>query len=374
MGAARRNDLDWLRVLATFAVLFFHCGRFFDDEGWHVKNPETSAGIGVLVQFIVIWLMPVFFVVSGQSVCHLLRAASNAKYLRTRVTRLLVPLVFGVLVLVPPQVYVERASHGQWAGSFLGFLPRYFDGWYGFGGNFAWMGLHLWYLEVLLIFSLLALPLFRFLLRRPVPGGGFGERPAAALLLGLPLVAVELLVDLQPGGLGMRAFGGWSLAVYLVLFVLGFLVARSARLRTAVERARVVALVVALAVTGLLAVLSYVPPARALVDGHWYWVRGLVRPTACWCFMVAFMGLGDVHLQQRSRFLDYANEAVLPFYMLHQTVIVVLAFGLIGWAANPWAKYVALIAASFAVIMTVYEAVRRVGPLRVLFGMKHRGA
>jgi glucan biosynthesis protein C len=218
-GAAdRRNDLDWVRVLATIAVLFFHCGRFLDDEGWHVKNRETSVGISVLVQFIVIWLMPVFFVVSGQSVHYLLRSASNAKFLVTRVTRLLVPFVFGVLVLIPPQVWAERTSHGQWSGAFLGFLPRYFDGWYGFGGNFAWMGLHLWYLGVLLIFSFAALPLFRFLERRPVAGPsgrGFGEHPAAALLLGLALVAAELLVDLRPGGIGRRDFGGWSLGVYV---------------------------------------------------------------------------------------------------------------------------------------------------------------
>jgi glucan biosynthesis protein C len=61
---------------------------------------------------------------------------------------------------------------------------------------------------------------------------------------------------------------------------------------------------------------------------------------------------------------------VLPFYMLHQTVIVLLAFGLIGWAAGPWAKYVVLIAGSFVAIMIGYEAVRRVGFVRVLFGMK----
>ena len=81
-------------------------------------------------------------------------------------------------------------------------------------------------------------------------------------------------------------------------------------------------------------------------------------------------GLSRVHLAGRGRFLEYASEAVLPFYMLHQTVIVVLAFGLIAWTAGPWAKYLTLIAASFLVIMAAYEAVRRVSVLRVLFGMK----
>jgi len=79
--------------------------------------------------------------------------------LRDRVLRLLVPFVSGVLVIVPPQVWVERVGHGAFAGSFFAFYPHYFDGLYGFGGNFAWIGLHLWYLLLLFLITVVLAPL-----------------------------------------------------------------------------------------------------------------------------------------------------------------------------------------------------------------------
>jgi hypothetical protein len=79
------------------------------------------------------------------------------------VARLLVPLVVGTFTHIAFQVYLERLHKGEFSGSFFDFYPHYFDGMYGFGGNFAWMGLHLWYLEALFLFSLLCLPVFLWL-------------------------------------------------------------------------------------------------------------------------------------------------------------------------------------------------------------------
>ncbi|MCL4517408.1 MAG: hypothetical protein M1379_17815 [Firmicutes bacterium] len=74
--------------------------------------------------------------------------------------RLAVPWALVVFILSPHQVYIERLTHRQFSGSFAGFLPHYFDGWYGIApnGNFAWMGLHLWYLLFLFLFSTVTLP------------------------------------------------------------------------------------------------------------------------------------------------------------------------------------------------------------------------
>jgi predicted permease len=133
---------------------------------------------------------------------------------------LLYLFLFGAsVVLIPLQVYIERVSHSQFAGSFIEFYPHYFDGFYAFGGNFAWMGLHLWYLEMLFIFSLITLPLFLYLRKEAVHGSisraaAFFRKPGAIFLLAIPLGIMELLVNLQPEGIGRRDFGGWSLAIY----------------------------------------------------------------------------------------------------------------------------------------------------------------
>ena len=136
-------------------VFLFHCARYFDNEGWHVKNPQSDEVISFFVLFLSQWIMPLFFILSGISTYYMLSFRKTGAFIKSRFTRLLVPLIFGIFVLIPPQVYIERVSNNQFMGSFFEFYPHYFDGFYAFGGNFAWMGLHLWYLEMLFVFSLL---------------------------------------------------------------------------------------------------------------------------------------------------------------------------------------------------------------------------
>lgn len=357
-------------MFATFTVFVFHCARFFNPEDWHVKNPERSEAMGVLVGFLVQWLMPLFFILSAISIRHALSRKPGREYVVDRIRRLGVPFVFGTLVLIPPQVYIERITHGGFEGSFIDFLPHYFDGWYGFGGNFAWMGLHLWYLEVLLIFSLLSLPLFRWLMRpksmaRIQSLANTTAQRGTIYALVLPIAAIEMLVNLQPTGIGRRDFGGWSLLTYAVFFLVGFVIGCDRQFRRAVERERKVALGVGIAAAGLLYLLISI----GYSDRRW--PVALLRAINSWSWLVAIMGFASVRLNSSSPFLVRANEAVLPFYVLHQTVIVTLAFFLIGWKAPIAAKYVVLAVGSFVVIMSVYlGAISRFRILRFLFGMK----
>ncbi len=377
----RRSDVDWLRVLGMMAVFLFHCGRFFDTEGWHVKSVRTSEVASLLTVVIAVqWLMPLFFVLSGIGAYHSLAAQNWRRYLLSRVKRLAVPLVFGVFVLIAPyQIYLERISHGQFSGSFWSFYPHYFEGWYGIqeGGNFAWMGVHLWYLEVLFVFSIVTLPLFLALRSRT------GSRLAGALsntmkvpgtifLPAIPIAIMEFLANspaLQTachGFLHQRGFGGWSLLPYLAIFLLGFLLAEGKETTKAIERHRFVGLVVA--------VITFVAA---------YWlikVRGLpessvgfalLRGVLCWSCLIAILGFGARHLRTSNRFLKYANEAVLPFYVLHQTVILAIGFHVIRLDAPLWVEYLIIVVSSFAATMALYELfIRRINVLRFLFGLK----
>lgn len=131
----------------------------------------------IFIGFLVQWIMPLFFILSAFSTYYALKARGPGTFIKERLKRLGIPFLLGTFVfLIPVQVYIERFTNGQFSGSFLQFYPHYFEGWYGFGGNFAWMGLHLWYLQVLLIFSLLVLPLFLLLNKSGLVGKkGSGE-------------------------------------------------------------------------------------------------------------------------------------------------------------------------------------------------------
>jgi hypothetical protein len=322
-----------------------------------------SAGLSVFGDVLAQWMMPLFCVLSALSTYYALAGRSNRRYIGARFKRLMVPLLSSLLTHIPLQVYIERVSQDQFAGSFWAFVPRYFDGLYGFGGNFAWMGLHLWYLLMLFLFTLLALPLFRLLRRDAVQErlswmGDLLWRPGGILALALPLTIVEQLVLLDPDILARRGFGGWSLVTYLAFFILGYGVACDERFQESIERHRWVALGL-----GAITMAAWVVTQESLLRGFnaWFW-------------LVAILGFGGRHLRARSRFLRYANQAVLPFYILHQTIIVLIGFAIAAWEVSVALKYLVLASSSFVAIVALYELiVKRVPALRFLFGMAHKG-
>ena len=155
--------------------------------------------------------------------------------------------------------------------------------------------------------------------------------------------------------------------MYLVFFILGYLVACDPRFRRAIERQRVAALVLGVAATLLAAYLllsETVPSSRhALI--------AILRGCNSWFWLVAILGFGSRYLGFTNRTLRYSNEAILPFYILHQTVIVAIGFIIAAWSMGVMTKFVMLSVSSFIVIVSLYHLViKRVGVLRVLFGMR----
>ncbi|MHB0876817.1 MAG: acyltransferase family protein, partial [Anaerolineae bacterium] len=282
--------------------------------------------------------------IGGVSAAYALRRRSTGQFLRQRVGRLLLPLAFGVLVLAPPQVYLERLSHSQFAGTFLQFYPRYFSGIYGFGGNFAFFGLHLWNPLALFVFSLLLVPVAALL--HSSPGRALTARavdlfswPVSLFALAAPLMAMELA--LPRDGIGVRYLGGWNLFQYLVLFVYGYALLAEERVRAAVAEAGLYALMLAL--LGTPAAVWVMMPGNAPQAGSGDLAVGLCLVTfVSWCWVLSLLYAGRLYLNRSGTFLRWASEAVMPFYMLHQTVILVVGYYVLQTASTPAAKYAAI--------------------------------
>jgi hypothetical protein len=355
-------------------VFLYHCGRFFNNEDWHVKNPQTNYGITVSLAIIGQWMMPLFFVLSGMSSYYALDYQKPARYIRSRLNRLVVPLIFGIFVVIAPlQVYLERVSHHQFTGSFWQFYPHYFDGWFGFGGNFAWMGVHLWYLEMLFVFSLIMLPLFIYLRAETTRNlisrtTAFFKKPAAIFLLAIPVAMMEFLSSLpsvRPTILGTSAFGGWSLLPYLVFFTLGYVISSDLKFGLIIEKQRTAALITGVCTT---AIGFFLIKSGSSLPG---WLIAILRVLNAWAWLIAILGFGSRYLNFSNRFLKYANEAVLPFYVLHQTVILAIGFYVVQFNMSIGAKFLVIVISSFITIIALYDLlVKRINVLRFLFGMK----
>lgn len=370
----RRYDLDWLRVIAIFMVFVYHCSLIFAPDPYQIKNPTIYPYLDDLGAFVGLWGMPLIFIISGASVFYALGKHTPGKYVKSMVARLLVPLIFGIFTHCAFQVYLENLSEGTFRGSFFEFYPHYFDGLYAFGGNFAWMGMHLWYLEALFLYSLLCLPLYLWLKKSSTGQhllqhlGDFLGKPGAIYLLFLPVTLLSNLLD--PDGLGTTVLGGWSIFNYLVFFVCGFVIISSERMQANIRRLRWISLAAGVVIWGV-----FDTAWEALGDptfATWQYLSGSALWCLCtWCWLLAVLGFGFQHLNRNMPVLRYANEAVLPFYILHQPVILSLAFFVVQWTIPGLLKFLIILGGACVIVMTLYEfLVRRFNLLRFLFGMK----
>jgi peptidoglycan/LPS O-acetylase OafA/YrhL len=395
-GKATRRDrlyfLDWLRVFAILLVFLVHCSKIFDYHTTVVFNTVRSPVLSAFRDFSLLWIMPFFFVLSGAAVFLSKRSDKTGEFIKSRFLRLLVPLIFiGTFIINPLYVYIERLSSGQAASGFFQWYPQYFDGIYGFGGNFAPLGqgTHLWYLEFLFIYSLILLPLF---VRSKKRGTSFlsrcsihFEKPWALFFLFLPISAVAAAFEIFGLG-GVRVMGGWDPISYLLFFSYGYLVFSNAKIGETIKKYSPIYLAVAIILTALLldshfGFILKIPGLTRhdlLNDGallplnQSLWVavqasRGLLG----WCWIIGLLGLGRRFLHFNNKFLAYANEAVLPFYILHHTVIYIIGYYVIQWSGNIGSKFIIISIVSFTIIMAIYEIlIRRINLPRFLFGMK----
>lgn len=379
----RRYDIDWLRIFALVTVFFFHCARIFDYDDWHIKNNQRSFGITLFVTFVAQWIMPLFFVLSGESAFFSLKFRNVRQYVLNRLQRLIVPFIFGMFVLTPPQIYLERVSRGEFVGSFIQFYPHYFDGLYGYGGNFAWMGLHLWYLLFLFIFSMLTLPFFFYHLKKgskynlTLKITTFLEKPGTIFLLAIPLALILIFTDcllFKPNGpfsewSGFVYFGGWNLLIYLIFFIYGYMLASHEQFKEIIRKHGKIAMVLSVIFSTIMflqltvwnAFLNY--PLRFII-------LPILDALHSWCWVITILGLGSVYFSFKSKWVKDANEVALPFYILHQPVIVAIGFFVVNVKLSIFVKY--LVISTSALICTVFLLliIRRFDLLRFFFGMR----
>lgn len=393
--AARRGELDLLRALVVVGLVLFHTAVIFGPGEFPVKAATESPAVTVLLAFGATWGMPLLFVISGMGIWFSLRSRGAGAFVRERLRRLMVPLVVGVLTLVPLQLYLGLRHSGT-TGSFVEFYRRFLDVRpsldFPFVVRAADGGLfetgHLWFLVCLLGFSLALLPGF-LLLRRPsgvrLVGklGGMLSRPGAVFLLALPLAAVELSLGSEVG------FATWNRYSYAVLLVYGYLAAADARIGGAFQRQWRPALAAAVPLFAAGGAMF------AMASGHGDPFTGtdpasltfrLLKTVDGWLWVVAILGLARSRLARRartggravggrigssSRVGAYVNEAVLPFYVLHETVIVVIAKWVLPWKIGVGAQILLITFTSLIVTLLLYDlGVRRTPITRWLFGLK----
>ncbi len=378
--AQRRYDLDWLRVIAIVTLLFYHTGMIYVSWGWHIKSAETSEFLETVMRWLHRWRMPLLFFISGGGTFFGLQKRSFGRYAGERVRRLFVPLVFGMFVIVPPQIYYEWLSVGRFSGSYAEFYPNvlglepYHDG--GTGGAFSWH--HLWFVAYLFFYSLLSIPVFAWL--KSTAGQRFTDwfgrliaRPGAVFWVGLVVMFVSQ-ITLKPyfpdetHGL----IDDWAYFVKnLLLFWFGYLlVSRLEFWQLLTDQRRIFLVITTIctaAMYGILAVYDTEgPDVLAWEIAYLEATDGLTIAS-----VLATIGYGYNYLNRNHPALPRLNEAVYPFYILHQTVIVVIGYYVLKLDWGIWPGFFAVSLSALTVCVTLIVVVIRPFRLtRAVFGMR----
>ena len=375
--SARRHDIDTLRVCAFGLLILFHVGMFYVPWDWHVKSNYAAAWLELPMTLTHQWRMQLVFLVSGLALNFLRRRVSDGQLARQRLFRLGIPLLFGMAVVVPPQAYLEALRHGATEPGYLAFLGRYFafqpwpkDAFAGWQFGITWN--HLWYLPYLLAYTLVAIPLMRFF-----DGPGAQLRRRFQALRGSWIVALPL-VPLMASGLFVyphfpymsnALVGDWyAHSQYFTFFFIGYLIGTDAGLWGELARMRRRALSLAVASFATFMYLSEIFPED--LSGSQQFAMLLVTYVNRWIWLVAILGFAHHFLNRPFPWLRYANDAVYPWYVLHQTITVVAGYWLSQLALGPVAEPALLLVATIGGCAALHELIiRRSRLLRPLFGM-----
>jgi hypothetical protein len=376
--AQRRVDLDWVRIGAFGLLIFYHVGMLYVSWGFHIKSAHRITALEPLMLVLNPWRLALLFLVSGVATRFMLRKYALAPLLRSRSARLLIPLIFGMFVIVPPQAYDQIVESLGYPEGFVDFYLRHY---LAFGPQFCpspcillptWN--HLWFVVYLWIYTL---ALGAVLIAAPGSVESI-ERRLATVLSGILLLVVPSVLfaayrlALLPSFPSNHAlFGDWyNHALYATVFLLGFLLAHAQPFWDAIERQRWLALSFAAVFFLCFLMLRWTSDAGAPPSLLPRLYGGIAYGSYQWLCLVAVLGFARRWLTADSAVRRYLTDAVFPYYIVHQTAIIMIAHALRGGDLPAWLEASLVIAGTVAACVLTYEIVRRVAILRPLFGLR----
>ena len=381
----RRADLDWLRIIAFGSLIYFHAAIAFITGGIPmIQNADTSPALQVMVGFLHEFRLALLFLISGVGVCFALRHRDRAGFWRERSIRLLVPLLFGVLVIVPPMVYFEKLFIGEFSGSFAEFYPTLFTAGFYPRGNLSWH--HYWFVFYLYLYCILGWPIFAYF--KSDAGQQqlalWSERLSRGTSLYTaigPLAVVEIPLRAWFPGFPDLVHDWANFSHWFLIFIAGYLLASSRPLLDRAQTLRGLSLALAVMASATLFAQFWRPEEghfSPLVNGTtdigtYVWFC-LLRVSNVWFWLLTCLGFAGRYLQRTGRVLTYLNKAVYPLFCLHLTLIVVLGYAIVPLDWSIATKYLVVTTGTIALALGGYEILRRIAWLRPLIGLKPRKA
>ncbi len=370
----RKHFIDWVRVLAFFLLIFFHCAMPFVTFGWEIKNTEHSIGLTRLILWLHQWRLPLLFFVSGVGIHFSLHKRSVIYFAGERVVRLLIPLLFAMFFTIPLQVYFERLQEGKITGSYANFYPTVWEMVPYPQGTLTWS--HMWFVVYLFVFCMLLLPvfgLFKIKLFEQFKAFMAGKlsHPLMAGSLFIPLAVIYYLLYIPYPEQGSLVDDWFVFIFSITLLFYGYFLAGSDRFWDTCEKFRFHFIAIAAICAILLFYSDWCELSRHRQKDNSIYMYGTLSALHIWMLVLSILGFAKKHLNDSNAFLQYCNQAVYPFYILHQTLIVAFGYYVVQWPIPILLKLIVLVIGCFASLLLLYHfIIKRFLITRILYGLK----
>ncbi len=354
--------IDNARILCIWLLFPFHAAMIFNafGEGWYILSTPSKAA-SILNFSTYPWWMSGLFLLAGISAFYSLHRRNVTTYVKERVCKLLIPLVAGLVLLVPIQAYLADKFHKGYEGSYWDHLSIFFSitDFSGYDGAFS--PAHLWFILYLFIISLVSLPII-FLVKKfgeardknnPCSNRPFAMKGIGLILLGIIPPIIEPLGDI--GGKSVTEFLGW--------FLIGYFFISSEETQKRIKKKWLIWLCI-FSVLFLIRAIYYL----TIYDGDIFW--GVTNTLYRWFGILTLIALGQKFLDRKFCFTTYFSKAAFPFYIFHQSFIVIAGYFACQTISSPLLQYIVIMLSAFVLTFLTYELAKRIGITRFLFGIK----
>lgn len=374
----RRHDIDALRVLAFLILIFYHVGMLYvANWGFHIKSIYQYDWVKFPMLLVNQWRMPLLFLISGVASSFLIGKLNAIGFIKSRSLRLLVPFIAGVILVIPPQAYIESLANGSISKNFgdmsyLGFLIHYFSfqewpagAFDGSEYGFTWN--HLWFIPYLFAYTLLLVPIAKLL---RISGLYVWFVRIGSLMLVLVPVIIQIIWQLtlnDEKAISHALVDDWyAHAMYGTYFLLGYLISDNTAIWQKIINLRWISLIGALFCYCLLIALWLKFNQHEWQD-H---LEGLVATFNQWLWLLAVLAWSAKLLNRPQAWLKYANNCIYPWYILHQTITIIAAYFLAKLSLGGPIEFTLVLTATIFGCWGITEYfIRRQKRMRLLFGM-----
>ena len=354
------DNLRWMCILMLFPfhTAFVFCAGWY---GYYVSSAYTSTAAHGLTVAVEPWIMPLLFCIAGVSTKFALQKRTPLVYLKERVTKLLVPFLAGLVLICPVIAYYALKFHTGYTGTFAGAFVHFFSSIQNFPDTSGMSGDfsvdHLWFIFFLFIFSVVALGVI--LLGKRLAGLALNPDKMNLLVLGLLFIPVWLL-----NFVGFNVTG-YSFMSYFAMFLIGYYLFSMDSVQARLEKYWVVLLATWIVLT-IGVMWTY-----GIFLGHSdvFWGSSAIFVLTGWTGVLALMGAGRHLFDRTNNFTTYLGAASYPVYIIHQAILVAIAYYVVKLAIPPSLQFMAIVIFSILLTFACYEILRRIPGVRALFGI-----